>query len=441
MADNTFAIDEDLRVDPSARGSIIAGAIIMLVFFVGLGGWAAVAPLSSAVIAPAVVKVEGNRKSVQHLEGGIVRQVHVQEGDRVSAGQVLITLDDMPVRGSVNLLSKQHLELRAQQTRLLSEQSGAQAIAFPDDLQARRFEPEVARILEVQTGFFNTRRSVLAGQIAVMQQKIVQTREQIVGTERQLTAQRQQLASIRGELKGLQELFRQGYVPRQRILELERGAAAFEGDVGQSEVNLVRLRQSIEELDLQIAQFRADRAAEIAASLRDVEVRLIDVEPRLEVSRAMLKRTTITAPVSGIVVGLSAFTVGGVIAAGERIMEIVPDHGDLSVEATLNVEDHKDVQAGMAVEVHLVAYKQRSSPIVQGTVQQVSADRLTDNRTGAGYYLAKVKVRKGPGTLPEDARLLPGMPVLVVIPTGERTALDYLVRPLTDAFNRGLREK
>ena len=427
--------------DHSARGSIVAGAIVMAAFFLGLGGWAAVAPLHSAVVAPGVVKVEGNRKAVQHLEGGIVREIRVQDGDRVSAGQVLLVLDDTQSRGAVELLAKQHVELRVHQARLLSEQAEAASMELPADVLARMGEPEVARIAQSQATLFRTRRTVLLGQVAVMEQKIAQAREQITGTEGQLAAQQQQLASIRSELTGLQDLFKRGYVPRQRILELERGASALEGQVVQSEVNIVKLRQSVEELALQMAQLKVDRMAEIAAELREIQVRLIDVEPRLEVARETLKRSSIAAPVSGAVVGLSAFTVGGVIAPGERVMEIVPDHGHLSIEATLNVEDQKDVQPGMEVEVHLIAYKQRSSPVVPGTVVRVSADRLTDQRTGIGYYLAHIKVDQDQVARVPSARLAPGMPVTAIIPTGARTALDYLLQPLTDSFHRGLREK
>ena len=435
------AADDSALPGHGARGSIVAGVVVMAAFFLGLGGWAAVAPLHSAVVAPAVVKVEGNRKAVQHLEGGIVREIRVGEGDRVSAGQVLLVLDDTQARGAVELLATQHVESRVHQARLLSEQAEAASMELPADVVARMREPEVARIAQSQAMLFRTRRTVLLGQVAVMEQKIAQTREQITGSEGQLAAQRQQLASIRSELTGLQDLFKRGYVPRQRILELERSASALEGQVVQSEVNIVKLRQSVEELGLQMAQLKVDRMAEIAAELREVQVRLIDVEPRLEVARETLKRSTITAPVSGAVVGLSAFTLGGVIAPGERIMEIVPDHGDLSIEATLNVEDQKDVRPGMEVEVHLIAYKQRTSPVVPGTVVRVSADRLTDQRTGIGYYLAHIKVDQEQVARFPSARLAPGMPVTAIIPTGARTALDYLLQPLTDSFNRGLREK
>ena len=428
-------------INHDARGSILAGGAIMVAFFAGLGGWATVAPLSSAVIAPAVIKVEGNRKLVQHLEGGIVRELRVKDGDRVEAGQVLLLLDDTQARGAVELLSTQQAELRAQEARLLSEQSAARAIAFPASLEARRPEPEIARVLDAQARYFNSRREAMLGQVRVMRQRIVQTREQIVGAEGQLGAQRQQRDSIRGELIGLQDLFKRGYVPRQRILELERGAAAFDGEATETAALVVKLRQSIEELNLQIDQLQIDRMAQVAADLRDVQVRLIDIAPRLQVAQETLRRTSITAPATGSVVGLTVFTVGGVVAAGETVMEIVPDHGDLRVEATINVEDQKDIRVGSEAEVHLIAYGQRSAPIVSGRVLDVSADRLTDQRTGAGYYVARIKLDQQELRRMTDIHLSPGMPALVVIPTGERTALDYLLRPLTDSFVRALREK
>lgn len=427
--------------DDGARGSIVAGAAIMVLFFLGLGGWAAIAPLSSAVLASAVVKVEGNRKTVQHLEGGIVREIRVKDGERVEAGQVLLVLDATTAKGAVDLLSRQYVEFRAQEARLISEQGNAPAVAFPPELTARRDEPEVARILDAQGTLFATRRATLQAQVNVTRQRIIQTREQITGAEGQLAAQRQQLESIRGELTGLRDLFKKGYVPRQRMLELERAAAAFEGQVVESAANIVKLKQSIGELELNIVQLHADRLAQVATELRDVQVRLHEVEPRLHVARETLKRVTVTAPSSGTVVGLTAFTIGGVIAAGERVMEIVPDSGDLIVEATVNVEDQKDLRPGMQAEVHLTAYKQRNSPVVRGTVIHVSADRLTDQRTGLGYYLAQVKVDQKEVLRLQDVRMAPGMPALVIVPTGERTALDYLLQPVTDSFNRAFRER
>jgi len=428
-------------LDDSARGAMIAGAAIMAAFFLGLGGWAAFAPLNSAAVAPAVVKVEGNRKSVQHLEGGIVKELRVREGDKVATEQTLILLDDTQARAAVDVYSKQYDELTAQEARLIAERDGAAAVQFPQALIARRAEPDVAAIIAGQTNLFKSRRTTLTGTVDVLRKKISQTQEQIVGLEGQAAAYKRQLQSTHNENNGLRDLFKKGYVPRQRMLELERSEAALEGQIAEVSSNILRARQSIEEVNVQIVQAQSDRLAQVANDLRDVQVKLLEIGPKVSSAKETLRRTEIRSPYAGVVVGLTAFSVGGVISPGEKIMDVVPEKGGLIVEATVAPEDVKDLHVGMSAEVHLTAYKQRTVPIIHGKVLQVSADRLTDTKTGAGYYLAQVKVDDQELAELKDVRLAPGMPALVMIPTGERSALDYLLRPLTDSLNKSFREK
>jgi epimerase transport system membrane fusion protein len=413
----------------------------MAAFFVGLGGWAAFAPLNSAAVAPAVVKVEGNRKSVQHLEGGIVKELRVREGDKVATEQTLILLDDTQARAAVDVFSKQYDELTAQEARLIAERDGAAAVQFPQALIARRAEPDVAAIIAGQTNLFKSRRTTLTGTVEVLRKKISQTQEQIVGLEGQAAAYKRQLQSTHNENNGLRDLFKKGYVPRQRMLELERSEAALEGQIAEVSANILRARQSIEEVNVQIVQAQSDRFAQVANDLRDVQVKLLEIGPKVSSAKETLRRTEIRSPYPGVVVGLTAFSVGGVISPGEKIMDVVPEKGGLIVEATVAPEDVKDLHVGMRAEVHLTAYKQRTVPIIHGKVLQVSADRLTDTKTGAGYYLAQVKVDELELAELKDVRLAPGMPALVMIPTGERSALDYLLRPLTDSLNKSFREK
>jgi HlyD family type I secretion membrane fusion protein len=428
-------------LDDSARSAMVAGAAIMAAFFVGLGGWAAFAPLNSAAVAPAVVKVEGNRKSVQHLEGGIVKELRVREGDKVASDQTLILLDDTQARAAVDVFSKQYDELTAQEARLIAERDGAAAVKFPPALIARQAEPDVAAIIAGQTNLFKSRRTTLTGTFDVLRKKISQTQEQIVGLEGQAAAYKRQLQSTHNENNGLRDLFKKGYVPRQRMLELERSEAALEGQIAEVSANILRARQSIEEVNVQIVQAQSDRLAQVANDLRDVQVKLLEIGPKVSSARETLRRTEIRSPYPGVVVGLTAFSVGGVISPGEKIMDVVPEKGGLIVEATVAPEDVKDLHVGMSAEVHLTAYKQRTVPIIHGKVLQVSADRLTDTKTGAGYYLAQVKVDDQELAELKDVRLAPGMPALVMIPTGERSALDYLLRPLTDSLNKSFREK
>ena len=428
-------------LDDSAKSAMIAGAAIMAAFFVGLGGWAAFAPLNSAAVAPAVVKVEGNRKSVQHLEGGIVKELRVREGDKVASEQTLILLDDTQARAAVDVFSKQYDELTAQEARLIAERDGAAAVQFPQALIARRAEPDVAAIIAGQTNLFKSRRTTLTGTIDVLRKKISQTQEQIVGLEGQAAAYKRQLQSTHNENNGLRDLFKKGYVPRQRMLELERSEAALEGQIAEVSSNILRARQSIEEVNVQIVQAQSDRLAQVANDLRDVQVKLLEIGPKVSSAKETLRRTEIRSPYPGVVVGLTAFSVGGVISPGEKIMDVVPEKGGLIVEATVAPEDVKDLHVGMNAEVHLTAYKQRTVPIIHGKVLQVSADRLTDTKTGTGYYLAQVKVDEQELAELKDVRLAPGMPALVMIPTGERSALDYLLRPLTDSLRKSFREQ
>jgi HlyD family type I secretion membrane fusion protein len=424
-----------------ARRAIVIGWGVLASFFIGLGGWAAFAPLDSAAIAQGVVKVEGNRKTVQHLEGGIVRELLVREGDYVRSDRVLIVLDDAQARAAVDLYAKQHAELRAQEARLLAERSDADAIAFPADLRARRGESDIHAVLDGQQQLFESRRATLRAQLRLIEQRIAQSRQQITGLEGRLDAYRRQVQSVREENRGLRALFERGYVPRQRMLELERDEAALDGQIVETEAQIIRTRQQIEESELQMAQVRTDRLAQVANDLRDLQVRLLEVVPRLQTAQDTLRRTRIRAPYDGHVVGLSAFSVGGVITPGEPILDIVPAVDELIVEATVNVDDVRDVRVGMKAEVHLTSYRQRDIPIVHGTVLQVSADRLTDPRTGSAHYLAQIRIDRAELAELPDARLTPGMSALVMIPTGSRTALDYLLRPLTESLRKSFRER
>jgi HlyD family type I secretion membrane fusion protein len=428
-------------VDDTARGSMLAGGVIIALFFGVAGIWAALAPLASAVVAPGVVKVEGNRKSIQHLEGGIVKELRIKEGDRVQAGQTLIVLDSTQALGAADVLQRQQDDLRAQEARLLAERDNLPAINFPQELLARTAEPDVATLLKSQTGLFESRRASVAGQVAVLQQKVAQTKEQIVGLQALLASRKQQLESIQNEVKGLRDLFQKGYVPRQRMLELERSAADFQGQVGDTTANIARARQTIAEATLQITQVQNERAAQVATDLRDIQARLLEVAPKLQVAKDTLKRNEIQAPYSGYVVGLSVFSVGGVIGRGEKLMDIVPDNGAIAIDASVNVDDIDDLRTDIPAEIRLTAYTERTTPIVMGRVTQFSADRLTDSKTGQGYYSVLVKINPGELEKYPKIRLTPGMPVTVMVPTSERTALDYLLKPLTDSMSRAMREK
>jgi epimerase transport system membrane fusion protein len=424
----------------SARGAVFAGWLALVIFFGGFGTWAITAPLNGAVIGEAVVKVEGNRKSIQHLDGGIVSQLNVKEGDQVGAGDVLIVLDDSQARADLDVLSQQLLLLRATEARLLAEFGGTPSIDFPDELVERQ-EPYSLLAMEGQRKEFYSRRQAIEGSELVLNQRTAQLNEQILGHGARLHALREQLASIRDERESLEGLLKKGLIAKPRVLQLERDASRLEGEIAGTVSAIAGIEQALEEVSQQIAQLRRDQQEEITAALRDVQSRIVDVEPRLRNATNALRRNEIRSPYSGRVVDLSVFSLGAVIGAGERIMDIVPDQTGLVVDAQIRVEDIADVAPGMMSEVHFTSYKQRLTPLIHGRVIEVSADRLTDERSGKSFYNVLVEVDEAELAASPEIQLYPGMPATVMITTEERTAFDYLVGPLTASLNTSFRQK
>jgi HlyD family type I secretion membrane fusion protein len=425
----------------SMRRSAIAGWSIIALFFGGFGFWAATAPLNGAVVAQAVVKVEGNRKSVQHLDGGIVKEMRVKEGDRVNAGDVLIVLDDSQARAEFQVFTQQHLVLRATEERLKAELARVDTMAMPADLATRAGEPDVKGVWEGQVSQFESRRVSLEGQRKVIKERIAQLEHQIVGIEAQLKAYRAQIASVRKELDSYRPLVERGLITLARFSQVERQGQAIEGQIAEAAANIAKARQQIAEQNQQIAQAENERMTEVTRDLRDTQAKLLEVIPKLANARAVLSRIEIRSPYAGRVVGLAVFSVGGVISKGEKILDVVPEQESLVVEAQISVEDISDVRPNARAEVHLTAYKQRITPIVNGDVIQISADRLTDQKSGQPYYVALVRVDKDQLAKLPHIQLYPGMPATVMIPTEERTAFDYLVGPLLQSFNHSFRQR
>jgi membrane fusion protein, epimerase transport system len=433
--------DEEPRASDRVSGTLLAGLAIVALFFGGFGYWAVTAPLNSAVVAPAVLKVEGNRKSVQHLEGGIVKELRVREGSSVAAGDVLIVLDDTQARAELEVYSQQYAVLRATEVRLLAELGGTSALVMPMELARRRDDPYVHDIWAGQVKQFESRLAAIEGQRSVIREKIKQLRSQIRGAEAQVKSFTDQFASVRSEAESIAPLVEKNLLPRPRLLQLERTAFGLEGQIADAQANIAKFSQAIAEMHLQIAQLDNDRMAEITRDLRDTQARLLEVIPKRVNAEAVLRRMEIRSPYAGRVVGLNVFSVGAVIQRGEKILDIVPDEEMLTVEARVAVEDISDVRPEMRAEVHLTAYKQRILPIVHGDVVQVSADRLTDPKTGEPYYTVLVRLDEAELRELPQVRLYPGMPAMVMIPTEERTAFDYIIGPLVMSFNQAFRQK
>lgn len=419
-----------------ARGLTVVG-----LFVVGFLGWAAFAPLESALMAPGVVIVESHRKAIQHLEGGIVRDILVREGQSVKAGQVLIRLDDTQARTALELLQDEADTLEAQEARLEAERDGADAIKFPADLLSREKESKVADAILGEQRTFQTRRDSLNQQIAILTARKAENVRVVAGLKDEQKALETQIALIKKESDAVQQMVDKGLEPVPRLLALQRQAADLTGQRGQLVEKISQVDLNTGETELESVNLKSQQLDDVLKDLRDVQSKRFDLLDRIQAARDVLNRTTLTAPVAGRVVDLALHTKGAVIKPGDTVMEIVPLHDQLEVEAHLRPEDADDVTVGMTAKVSLSAYKQRRLPMITGVVTNVSADRITDPRTGQGYFVATVGIDRAALRDYPDARLIPGMPIEVAFNTGSRTTLEYLLEPVRDVMRNGMRER
>ncbi|HEY4077888.1 MAG TPA: HlyD family type I secretion periplasmic adaptor subunit [Rhizomicrobium sp.] len=425
----------------STRELIAKGRVIMLVFFVGFLGWAALAPLDSAIMAPGVIVVESHRKSIQHLEGGIVRDIPVADGQDVKAGQLLMRLDDTQARASLDLLKGQGDALAAQEARLLAERDGRDAIAFPASLTSRSTDPKVAEAMRGEESTFQTRRQTLAKQVEILNQRSQENESIIAGLRSQQSAVTRQIALLNREVASVQTLYDKGLSTLPRLLALQRQAAEADGQRGQLGEKIAEMKLTSGENQLQIMNLRNQQLSDIVKDLREAQTRRFDLLDRISAASDVLARLAITAPVPGRIVGLSVHSRGAVVKPGETVMEVVPKKDALEVEARVRPEDADGVQVGMTAKVNFSAYQQRRLPVIQGVLNNVSADRLVDQRTGQAYFAAEITVDRSALKDYPNARIMPGLPVEVSINTGSRTALAYFLEPITDVLRRGMRER
>ena len=417
---------------PLVRAGLLAIALALSAF----GAWAAFAPLSGAIIAPGYVKVDLNRKVVQHQEGGTVRAIRVRDGDQVKQGQELVVLDDVRIDAQLDLLRTQLDAERAKAARLEAERSYAAKPAFPAELRKRK-DSKIQEQLEREMTLFRARRDAIETQIAVLRRQTIETEGEIAALAEQLAAEERALKLQKEELAANQRLLDQGYVQKTRVLTLNRAVAEYEARHGEHRAQLSQARQKVQELELRMLSMRNSYAQSAADELKETSSRIFDLEERIRPSRDAAQRQKITAPITGEVVGLRVFSEGAVVGPREVLMEIVPEEKRLIVEARIRPEDINHVRAGSPADIRLTAYKQRTTPLVQGTVAYVSGDRLVETQTGVPYYVVQVDV---PLQSLGELRLQAGMPAEVFVRTDERTTLDYLLAPVTSYFRRAMRE-
>jgi HlyD family type I secretion membrane fusion protein len=423
-----------------SRRIIMSGMLIVLVFF-GIGGaWISLAEISGAVIASGEVRVDTERKTVQHLEGGIIKEIHVRNGDKVETGQPLITLDSSRVTSQTEQIQLRLAAARLADARLQAERTLQEKVAWPDsdpNIDKNKF----AELLESAQKVFQSRRQALIEQTSLLEKQIDQLQQQDISFQGRIEAEQKIIAALQEELEAKQVLYERQYIDRTRILELERSIAEREGSLAQLHGSRAELRERIAELGLRISALKSEYRQKAIEEHNENQQRLYDLQQQLLPLLDASQRLNITAPVAGEVIAMQVQSLGGVIKPGEPILDIVPEDSPLIVECNIQVKDITHVRKGQEADVQLLAFEQRTTPKIHGKVVYISADRIM-RKTAYGEqptYIVHVELDKQE-LHANDLYISAGMPAAVFIKTEPRTVLDYLIEPLKENFDRALRE-
>lgn len=404
-----------------------------------LWAWATMAPLASAALAPGVVSPDGYRKTVQHLEGGIIQAIHVREGDVVREGQELLTLDETQALARHRELRERYATLLAMQARLLAEQAGAETITFPDAL-LEMTDVNAQTTMQGQAALLDSRRATRAGREQILGQRIRQLDEEVAGLVAVIAAEDDQIKLIRQEISVVQGLYHKGLERLPRLLALQRGLAEIEGSKATNRAKIARNGQEIGEARIQLLTMRDQETERVNEELTKVNANLAELRSQLAARADVLARTVVRAPIAGTVMNVLVTTESGVLAPGAPILDIVPAAATLVIDAQVRPKDIDNVQPGMRTRVILTAYRQRNLPQIHGVLRSISADRIVEDRSGNAYFLAKVEVDPKDLEALKDVHLMPGMPAEVMILVGEQTVMDYLFRPLVESLTKSFRE-
>ncbi|MFW6027352.1 MAG: HlyD family type I secretion periplasmic adaptor subunit [bacterium] len=439
-AEEPSGAEPPMSAPTNPRPAIVGGLIVLAVTFGGFGTWAAVAQLSSAVVAQGTVKVLSNRKKVQHLEGGIVKKIFVEDGDTVKEGEVLLQMDETQAVARAEIINARYYTELATIARLKAERDDAGEIVFPRALEERRDEPAIAEVLEGQEKLFEARRDTLQGELELLEERVGQLQEEVRGLRSEVSARSRQIKLIRDELEGLRDLFEKGYAPRTRLRALEREEARLHGERGAQKARIARARRMMGETRMKIMQTRQAYRERVVTQLREHQGELMDLQERKQAADVWLTRTDVRATATGVVVGLNVHAEGQVLQPGETILEIVPSEDMLIVEAPVRPIDRDDVLVGLSADVAFTGFSRRTTPRLKGEVTYISADSMVDEKTGTSYYVARIAVFDEEVKRLGGRKLQPGMPADVFIKTGARTPLNYLLKPLTESFSHAWRE-
>lgn len=433
---------------PAPRGaSLDLGRMLVwgwLVLLIGGGGfiaWAGFAPLDQGVTAPGQVVVTGNRKTIQHLTGGIVAKILVKEGDHVTAGQPVVMIDTTQARAQLETARSQWIVARAVESRLAAERDERGTVTFPQDLLSVAKEPSAQQAMALQARLFETRRTSLRTELATMDESIAGLEAQIRGTEASKAAKEEQLRLLREELRNQRELAADGYLPRNRVSEQERLFAQISGLISEDIATIARARSAIGEYRMRGLGRKNEYRQQSESALSDVQKEVTSLASRINALQFDLENTEVRAPVDGIVVAQQVFTTGGVIQGGAPLMDIVPDGEPLRIDANIPTQFIDKVLPGLDVDVLFPAFNQKFTPHIDAKVLNVSADALVDQRTGAPYFRAQIVVTPEGMKKLKQHQIKAGMQAEIFVKTGERTALNYLIKPIRDRIRAAMTEE
>ncbi|KQU65884.1 hemolysin secretion protein D [Aminobacter sp. DSM 101952] len=433
------ASPQQQRLRHAIRRNVRLGGVAALALVGGLGLWAATSSLSGAVVAAGHLVVDSNVKAVQHPQGGVVGALNVHNGSVVSAGEVLVRLDDTVAKANLAIVDNGLDELIARRARLTAERDGAGEVTYPEELTARASDPGIAQLIEGENKLFALRRQARDGQVSQLRERIAQFRQEISGIEAQQKSKQQEIALIKVELDGMEELWKKKLVPISRLADRQRAQAQLDGEDGQLTAAAAQTRGRISETELAIIQIDQDMRSQVASDLREIDAKAGELRERQVAAEQSLKQIDIRAPQAGRVHQLAIHTVGGVVTPGEAIMQIVPTADALVVEARVAPQDIDQVRIGQPATLRLSAFNQQTTPEVDGTVDRVSPDMIEDQKAGLSYYAVRIALSARSLEQAGSPDLKPGMPAEVFLKTTDRTVLSYLFKPLTDQASRAFR--
>jgi len=432
--------DSQEKMLPAITSLTRLGVAILVVFFGVFGLWATFAKLDSAAIAQGNVAVSSYPKTIQHLEGGIIKKIDVENGSKVKQYQALLEIEATQAEVQLQAIKNEFLALLAEEARLESERDGLSKVNFPESLLQNERQPDIAKAILGQIAIFNANNKTFAGWMDILKQRLSQLDSEIAATESQVKAETRQAELINKELEATEQLLKQGSIEKTRYWALQREAARLEGNRNEHLAIIAKARQKIGETQTEILTRQEQRNKEIVEKLQEIHRQLAEKREKMRAAEDVLQRTVIRAPQAGTIINLNVHTIGGVIKPGEPLLEIIPDYDELIIEAQINPLDIDVVKVGLRAKINLMPYKTRHFYNLSGQVSYISANTLIDPSTKSAYYAARIKVNKRELSKLPQVQLYPGMPAQVMIKVGERTPLQYLLDPLKQSIYHAFRE-